>query len=667
MTDRRTRAPYGTWRSPIDAETLFNRPSSPRYPQWHDGCLYWLEARAREGGRIVLMRRAASGAEQCLTPEGFSIRSRMHEYGGRCFALGAGCVYFCNDNDQRIYVQELDVRAIPAPLTPAELRDGRTARYADLKLAAAGGWLCFAMERQTAASEHPVSSIAALPPRAVRERICSEPQTLAEGSDFYADPVISPDERQLAWLQWQHPCMPWDESNVCMAQLRISDELAALGPSAEIAGGEGSSVCQIGFADDGRLLFMMDKDGEDDSVRNYWNLYAFGADGAEAITSDRCEYGAPHWVFGASRYARFGPGRLLCICSDAQGDRLLTVDLDRRRADPLTVPGYNDYADVAASRDGAVLLTGRGPLQETTILKISGGEVEKLKQVQSLLPEKDISVAQAIVYPTSDGEVAHGYFYPPKNHDYAGEEGDLPPLLVMVHGGPTARTTSSLELGRQYWTTRGFAVLDVNHRGSTGYGRRYRQSLLGAWGVKDAADVAAAVDFLVSHHKVDPAKICIRGGSAGGYLVLRVLTEYPHLFNAGACYYGIGNLATLAATTHKFELKYTDRLIGEDYDPEHSLEPDSRYYQRSPIHYMDRLRCPMIVFQGSEDKVVPPALAQEIVVALKAQGIRHEYVEYPGEGHGFRRSETGIDARRRETAFFMDVLGLEPCRGDGDG
>ena len=328
-------APYGTWRSPIDTETLFNRPAAPRYPVLYEDCLYWLEARAREGGRIVLMRRNPSGAEECLTPDGFSIRSRMHEYGGRCFVIGQDRVFFCNDSDQRIYTQELSVAAAPVPLTPAQLQDGSSARYADLKLAPNGQWLVFAMERQAPTLPQPTSMIAAIPAAPIKQQILTEPLTLVEGSDFYADPVVSSDEQQLAWLQWQHPYMPWDQSEVCTARLQVSPGSVALDSVTVIAGGSGCAVCQLGYGGDGRLLFALDEDANSDSAKNFWNLYAYDGTSVSAITDELLEYGAPHWVFGAHRYDRFGKEHLVCVRSDDRGDELAVVDLGTGRSDPL--------------------------------------------------------------------------------------------------------------------------------------------------------------------------------------------------------------------------------------------------------------------------------------------------------------------------------------------
>jgi len=266
-------------------------------------------------------------------------------------------------------------------------------------------------------------------------------------------------------------------------------------------------------------------------------------------------------------------------------------------------------------------------------------------------------------YPTRDGGTAHGYFYLPQNSAFVGPAGDRPPLLVMIHGGPTARTSRVLDPSKQYWTTLGFALLDVNHRGSTGYGRRYRQYLLGRWGCADVSDIVDGIDYLVNQSLVDPAKIFIRGKSAGGYAVLRALTEYPQYFRGGACYYGIGNLSTLAAVTHKFESHYTDRLIGEDYDPTRAGAEDTEYYRRSPVNFMHKMTSPIIFFQGSEDTVVPPALAREVDSMLTSNNIEHEYVEYPGEGHGFRSSATNADAIEREARFYRRVLGLAAVNG----
>ncbi len=649
-------APYGTWETTLRPADLFQRPSPPSHPSWHGGVLYWLETRTHEAGRVVLMRRDGQGDETCLTPEGFSIRSRVHEYGGKCFVLDDGRVYFSNDGDQRLYVQSLTAGAAPVPLTKEP--DTRSCRYmyADLQLTADGRMLVFVLEQEYRDRENR-NRLGALPlGDGAGAGVPAEPLALASGADFYANPVVSPDGTKLAWVQWNHPHMPWDETTLLQGDL----DGTRLRNIRTIAGGAGRSVNQLGYHIDGSLVFTMDRD-DGAPADGFWNLYRWRDGEVERITEEAAEYGAAHWVFGDCRHVPLGPDEQLAVRTRLNGDDLVVVDIRHHRT--ITVPGeYRSYAQISRIPGDGALLIGTTALSPPAILRFDARarRARPIRETPSPVSINDTSVAEALSYPTSDGASAHAYFYPPRNARYRAPPDGLPPVVVMVHGGPTSRTAPSFDLAKQYWTNLGFAVLDVNHRGSTGYGRRYRQSLLGHWGEFDVRDVVDGVTHLAALGRIDPDKVCIRGRSAGGYVVLRALTVYPDRFRAGACYFGIGNLATLAEMTHKFEKHYIDNLVGEGYDPERARDPSSAYRLRSPIHYLDRIRSPVIIFQGAEDKVVPPELSREIVAALRKKGIEHEYREYGEEGHGFRRCETNVDALERETAFYRRALGLNP-------
>ncbi len=658
---RRRIAAYGTWESPLDLRQMFEQPSAPMYPCTYRGRLYWIEARAQEGGRLVLVRREHDGDETCLTPGGFSIRTRVHEYGGRCFAFARDSVYFSNDIDQRIYRQRLEPGAVPTPVTPARLAGGGRAMYADFTVARDESLLVFVCERERAGRENE-NGIACLHLSAADTAV-QEPDSLARGHDFYANPVLAADGGRLAWMQWDHPDMPWDSSAVAVAGLtRDSAARVTCAPPQVIAGGAGRAVGHLVFNSDGGLYFVMDRDDAVDPPANFWNLHVYGARGLRRVTHDRADYGLPHWVFGESRYVCVDAHTLVAVRTMAAGDELVRIDI-ASGASARLAPEFSVFSQLARMDDGTgvaqLLCVAAAPTvpPRLVLLDVTDGGYRTIKQGAILLAPDDISAAAPLRYPTADGGTAHAWFYPPVNGHYAPPPDTLPPLIVMVHGGPTGRADNALAYARQYWTTRGFAVLDVNHRGSSGYGRAYRQALRGLWGELDTCDIADGVRYLVAARRVHPQRICIRGGSAGGYAVLRALTEYPELFAAGACYYGIGNLATLAETTHKFEAHYLDGLLGVPYTRA-AMNPASVYYRRSPIHYLHRLRSPMILFQGLDDKVVPPAVSQEVVQRLAAQGIAHEYVEYAGEGHGFRRAETRIDALRREAAFYARTLGL---------
>ncbi len=355
-------------------------------------------------------------------------------------------------------------------------------------------------------------------------------------------------------------------------------------------------------------------------------------------------------------------GTLLASRTSDTGDELVLVHQGgTTRQLSAQFQGFTQLSKADDSDD--VVMVARATKKSAVVLGCGAADqqVTVYKSADPLLANDDISVAEPICYPTRNGGNAFAYFYTPKNSRYQGPSDARPPLLVMVHGGPTSRCAHTFDVTKQYWTTIGFAVLDVNHRGSTGHGRVYRQSLLGHWGEYDVTDIVDGIEYLKQRDLIDPHKVCIRGRSAGGYTVLQALTQFPNYFNVGACYFGIGNLVTLAETTHKFELHYTDGLIGEVFDRQHARRRDSLYYQRSPIHYVHRLDSPMIVFQGLDDKVVPPSVSRELVAALKERDIAHEYVEYPGEGHGFRSSKTNIDALTRETHFYIQILKLQPC------
>lgn len=663
----KTIAPYGTWKTPIELEQLFQRPSVPMYPQSHQGHIYWIEARAAEAGRLVLVRCEEDGRAVTLTPQGFNIRTRVHEYGGRCHCLVDDHVYFSNFADQRLYVQALEPSAVPRPLTPPSNADGSVGNYADLTATSDGKLLVFVYEQAYAEREN-VNSIACISlAEGGRDVGLREPTILAAGEDFYANPVICADARTLAWVQWRHPHMPWDETELAVATTEWDEaERVSLGDVAVVAGGAGCSVCQLQYGHDGTLFFAMDRGDTEDPADSFWNLYTYGDETVRRLTSDLAEYGAPHWIFGDTRHTEIDPHRLLAVRTRMGDDELVYVD----RLDGRVAPVESDYvgfaqvhavkspSDGVHSTEALVIAASATAPAALVRLNIESGDFETVKSHSSILNSDDVSRGQPLHYPTRDGSGAHAYFYRPASSSFAAPSHAKPPLVVFVHGGPTSRTDRTFAEVKQYWTTMGYAVLDVNYRGSSGYGRHYRQALLEGWGEIDVADIADGVQYLIAHGEVDPAQICIRGGSAGGYAVLCALTRFPDLFGAGASYYGIGNLVTLALTTHKFEARYLDGLIGESYDKDRSCEPDSAYYLRSPINFMDRLRSPTILFQGTDDQVVPPRLSRDVVETLELRGVVHEYHEYPGEGHGFRRMDTRVDALQRETAFYARVLGF---------
>lgn len=659
-----TEMPYGLWRSPMAMRDLLSQPSVPMYPFRHHGQLHYLEALTREDGRIALMRQSRAGERRCLTPPAFNIRTRVHEYGGKCFCLLGDQLVFNNFSDGRIYRQDLSAHpdgAPPLPVTEAP-GAGRTACFADLTPVDRLQAVIAVMESGAAGGRSRDALVLIDVAGEAARRGAGRPLVLVEGSDFYACPALSPDQSQLAWLEWDDPFMPWDQSRLVTAGLpgaprKIVDRRV-------LVAGAGQAVCQAGFIDDHNLLFVSDSDR---AGCDFWDVFRHTDGETRRITDDRYEYGEAHWVFGQRRWQRLSENTIAAVAGDHDGERLLEVMLDSGDTAPLAEDcAACDGLSVNAAGDELLWVAryaGRGA--EIRSLDLTSGASEAVYRAGDTGDDAGpaniaYSLPQPLAYPTRDGQRAYAYFYPPANPQYRAPDGTRPPLLVMVHGGPTARATRELHPLKQFFATCGYAVLDVNHRGSTGYGRAYRQRLLGQWGEIDATDIADGIEHLAAEGRIDPGLVFIRGGSAGGYAVLRALTRFPRMFCGGACYYGIGNLITLAKITHRFEGCYTDRLIGETFDPEalggDAPDPASRFVQRSPVFQMERLACPLILFQGLDDKVVPPQLSREVAECLGNKGIPYEYVEYENEGHGFRRLATRIDSLEKETEFFSAII-----------
>jgi dipeptidyl aminopeptidase/acylaminoacyl peptidase len=586
----------------------------------------WVEGRPNEAGRSALVRWSPGGGPRDEVAAPFSVRTRVHEYGGGSYTVDGGRVWFSNLADQRIWLSEAGRE--PRPLTPD---DGR--RYADAVVDGSRSRLLAVCEDGRRAGE-PQNLLVSIPADG------GEPAPLVQGHDFFSSPRLSPDGLRLAWLSWDHPDMPWDA-----ATLHVADVAAdgSLGAARRVAGGQGVSVFQPGWSAAGELLFASDESG-------WWNLQRERDGVVEPLCPRQAEFGLPQWVFGMSTWAALDDGRIACAFCEAGCWRLGLLQPESGALDVLDLP-FNAIASLQAGA-GAVVFAAAAPDREWSVQRLDPGD----GSCTSLRPTEDpaldpgwISVPQAISYPTTSGETAHAFFYPPTNPEFELEAGEAPPLLVRSHGGPTSATTAILDLRTQYWTTRGFAVLDVNYRGSSGYGRAYRERLRGAWGQADVDDCAAGAFHLAARGSVDPARLAITGGSAGGYTTLCALA-FGDAFRAGASYYGVSDLEALARDTHKFEARYLDRLVGP------YPERRDRYRERSPVHHADAIACPVIFFQGSEDPVVPPSQAEAMVEALRARGIPVAYVVFEGEAHGFRRAENIAAALDAELAFYQDVL-----------
>jgi dipeptidyl aminopeptidase/acylaminoacyl peptidase len=626
-----TAAPYGSWRSPITADLIVAETIRLGLIGLDGDDLYWSEMRPAEGGRYVVVRRTPDGRTADVTPPPFNARTRVHEYGGGATVVADGTIYFSNWEDQRLYRQ--DPGGQPRPITPeAELR------YADGVVDRGRGRMVCVREDHTVAGREAVNAIVSL---ALDGN--GDTQVLASGNDFYAAPRLSPDGTHLAWLTWNHPNMPWDGTALWVGELRAD---GSLGRAERVAGGLDESIFQPEWSPEGVLHFVSDRTG-------WWNLYRWHDGRVEPLAEMAAEFGLPQWVFGMATYGFASAERIICAYTERGTWHLAGLNTATGRLTPIDTP-YSEIGTVRAERGRAVLLAG-SPTEPTSLvqLDLATGQVEVLRRSSGVPVDPGyLSPPQPIEFPTEDGLSAHAFFYPPRNRDYVAPSGERPPLLVISHGGPTGATSSTLDLGIQYWTSRGIGVLDVNYGGSTGYGRIYRQRLEGRWGVVDVDDCANSARYLVQRGAVDGNRLIIRGGSAGGYTTLCALT-FRDVFQAGASYYGVSDLAALAQETHKFESRYLDRLVGP-YPERADL-----YRERSPIHFTDRLSCPVIFFQGLEDPVVPPSQAESMVEALRAKGLPVAYVPFEGEQHGFRRAEHIKRALEAELYFYARVFGFE--------
>ncbi len=626
-----TTIPFGEWASPITTRLLVADSVRLGGIALDGDCAYWLEGRPSEGGRNALVCRDGEGLTRDVLPAPFNVRTRAHEYGGGAFLVSDGCIWFSNYEDQRLY-QCRDATP-PRPLTGIG-----PWRYADMILDAHRARLICVREDHGGNGSEAINTLVAvgLHDGAV--------QVLAEGHDFYASPCLSGDGRRLAWITWDHPDMPWDSA--CLWLAEVSDDGTLAGPE-RIAGGNGESVFQPAFREDGVLFFVSDPDG-------WWNLHCRDDD-VRCVLPMQAEFGRPQWQFGMSTYG-FDSGRGIVCCYSLDGFwHLARLSVDDGKLEPIDTE-FTDIQAIAVAGNRALVIGG-GATRTAVVAMVdtANGATSVLRESAPRAFHEDfVSLPEAIDFATGDGEHAHAFYYPPCNPDYRGPEDERPPLIVIGHGGPTGATSATLNLSLQYWTSRGFAVLDVNYRGSTGFGRGYRELLAGRWGIADVEDCIKGARHLADTGRVDGARLVIRGSSAGGYTTLAALTFHDD-FAAGASYYGISDLETLAQDTHKFESRYLDRLIGA-----YPAQRD-RYVARSPIHAVDRLSCPVIFFQGLDDAVVPPSQAERMVEALRSKGLPVAYLAFEGEQHGFRKAETIERTLQAELLFYARVFDFTPA------
>jgi dipeptidyl aminopeptidase/acylaminoacyl peptidase len=639
-------SPFGSWLSPITSDLIVAQSISLQDVILDGQDVYWVEGRPQEAGRYVLVRHALDGTTTDVNPPPLSARTRVHEYGGAGALVVGGVAYVSNFSDQRLY--RIAPGTAPTPITPAPPDPERSLRYADGRIDAARTRWVGVRQDHLGSVHNPQNTIVAVDLEQGGPGV-----VLVQGKDFYSNPRLSVDGERLAWLSWDHPNMPWVGTELWVGDLAADGTVTG---SARVAGGETESIFQPEWSPDGRLYFISDRTG-------WWNLYRAEADGtAKAICPREAEFGQPQWNLGMSTYAFLSDREIICTSTEGLG-QLARLDVDSGALTPVDLP-FKEYGAIR-SVGGKVVFRAGSPTtppaivvfdpqtSATTVLRTAGGDDPALKAY--------FSAAQPIEFRTASGRNAFGLYYPPKNPDFSAPAGELPPLLVKCHGGPTASASSTLDLRTQFWTSRGIAVVDVDYGGSTGHGREYRDRLHLNWGVVDVQDCAAAVRYLTEKELADPSRAVITGGSAGGFTTLACLTARDegirNTFCSGASHYGVSDIEALARDTHKFESRYLDWLIAPYTDPDPEVQARYRqiYRDRSPLHHADLLSVPIAFFQGTEDRIVPPNQTEVMVKALRAKGIPVPYLLFAGEQHGFRQAGNIKRALDAELYFYATL------------
>lgn len=624
-------APYGSWASVITSQLITSASIRLAQPAIDGDYSYWLEGRPQEKGRTVLVRRGKDGNTD-VTPEPYNVRTLAHEYGGGAYTVKGGTVYFVNFSDQRIYqITGTEIRPVTA--------EGAY-HYADIVVDASRKRLICVREDQTVKGNEAVTTIVAISLDNGKQTV------LIEGNDFYSTPSLSPDGRRLSWLTWMHPNMPWDESQVWVSDIS-DDEDGKLKGARLVAGGKDESCFQPQWSPQGELFFISDRTG-------FWNIYR-GDQSPLLVLERKTDFGTPQWIFGLSTYDFLNDGRLVCTFEDEGLTRLAFLDAERGKLSPIDSQ-WQDFEYIRCGSGRVIFIAGSNT-EMNSIVEMNAAS-DKFAVLQKSSPVQldagYVSVAQPIKFPTEGGRESYAFFYPPRNKDFTAPSGELPPLIVKSHGGPTSASSSTLSLGIQYWTSRGFAVVDVNYGGSTGFGREYRNRLYDSWGIVDMDDCVNAAKFLSKQGKVDSNRMAITGGSAGGYTTLCALT-FRDVFKAGTSSFGVSDLEALAKDTHKFESRYLDRLVGP-YPKAKDI-----YVARSPINFAEKIKCPVLFLQGDEDKVVPPSQSVSMVNALRKNGVPVAYIEFAGEQHGWRKAETIKRALDAELYFYGQIFGFTPA------
>ncbi len=621
---------YGAWHSPVTSDLIVAQSVGLSGIRSHDGRLFFSESRPTEGGRNVVVTRTPGGTDLDLTPAPFNVRSGVHEYGGDAWLIADGRLFFINFEDQQVYHQPVSGG------TPEQLTHMSALRFANGTYDSSSGCIIYVVQDHSKSGE-PENYLASV------DVATGDVRPLATGHDFFSSPTLRKDGHEIAWLTWDHPNMPWDETTLWVAGFNEDGSLTA---PRVIAGGAGSgeAVQQPRYSPDGVLHYVSDANG-------WWNLYRDQV----CLCPMESEFGLPPWRFGLCTYQFEDEDTIVAVVLDNNQSQLARIDVSSGVLQTIEQP-YSDIGGIHLEGDRLTYVAANPTSFSVAIAhNLSKGTREVIKRSSDMTPDpRYLSTPEAIRFPTPDGDDAHAFFYPPGNQDYAAPADERAPLIVFMHGGPTGATHNALDLRTQFWTSRGFAVVDINYRGSSGYGRGYRDKLRGQWGIVDVEDAVACTEYLKRRGDVDGDRLAIRGGSAGGYTTLAALT-FQNTFRAGASHYGIGDLETLARDTHKFESRYLDSMVGP-YPA--SLEV---YRDRSPIHHVDSLSAATIFFQGLEDKVVPPNQAKTMVEALKAKGLPVAYVPFEGEQHGFRRAENIKRALDLELYFYGRIFGFEPA------
>lgn len=617
------KAQFGSWDSPIDASMVAGQSISFQDLVVDTHTIYWSEMRPNENGRCVIVRCNAENEMEDILPVPFSARTRVHEYGGSAFTVKEGIIYFVNHSDQRIY--KFTVGEAPVPVTPKNIY------FADMHITPFG--IIAIAEQHSEDEKEPKNFIAQINPDS------GEVKTLYSGHDFYAQISVSSDAQSVAWIAWNHPNMPWDNNELWTATLNEQgfDAITRIDKDYQE-----QSFFQPQWNKKNQLIVVSDKS-------NWWNLYQVKDKKLQIIFSVERDIGLPLWVFNMSTWVPYQDG-LACLFSE-HGQTTLWY-YRHEKLTPIKLP-YTHLSQLRTHQDKLIMIAGNADKALEIICLNADFNYTVLKKSNVITIDKSyISEPEPISFCTSQDRLAYAYYYPPKNKDYQGLENTLPPLIVKNHGGPTAAASTQLNLQIQYWTSRGFAFVDVDYAGSTGYGRAFRKSLEGQWGIFDVDDCVAAVQYLIETKKVDGNKIAIMGSSAGGYTALAALT-FTTQFKVGAIYYGVSDLEALAQDTHKFESKYLDKLVG-NYPAEKKI-----YYDRSPLYHVDKLSAPVIFFQGLKDTVVPPVQAQKMFEALQAKNIKTKIYLFEDEQHGFRNSENIVTCLEAQLQFFCESLDID--------